>query len=236
VDTEFLFRLRCAAQCTWLLAGLLESTNVAGHPHEYFWRGTEDANRRNWNVSSFSEYLTRVKEVGTSENGLFAAKLMWGYMPEFLDNLRSLTGKTVGSDRVLIEQFFPQPRFVFVWREDVVAQAVSWAKATQTGRWHHWDALTDEVEPLFDFDQIDALAREATMHNAAWRRWFSENGIDAFHVRHEDLVKDMDGVTRGVLAFLGIDLPTGSVVAARTVRAGDARNKEWIARYLALRA
>lgn len=221
---------------TWLLAGLLESTGIAGHPHEYFWRETTDANWRKWSISSFSEYLSRVKEVGTSDNGVFASKLMWGYLAEFLEKLRNLSGNKVVRDRVLIEQFFPQPRFVFVWREDVAAQAVSWAKAIQTGRWHHWDSPTAEVEPRFDFNQIDALAQEAARHNAAWRGWFSENRIDALHVRHEDLVNDMDGVTREVLAFLGIDLPPGSVVAPRTVRAGDARNKEWVARYVALRA
>jgi LPS sulfotransferase NodH len=218
-----------------LLAGLLESTGIAGHPHEYFWRDTEEANRRRWAVSSFSEYLSRVKEVGTSDNGVFAAKFMWGYLPDFLDRLRDVSGKKAVGDRALIEGFFPQPRFVFVWREDVAAQAVSWAKAIQTGRWHHWDSPTAEVEPRFDFGQIDALAHEVEKHDAAWRRWFSENRIDALHVRHESLVKDMDGVTREVLSFLGIALPPRLLVFARTAKIGDAQDKEWLARYLALR-
>jgi trehalose 2-sulfotransferase len=221
---------------TWLLAGLLESTGVAGHPHEYFWRDTEQANRRRWGVSSFSDYLSRVEEVGTSENGVFAAKLMWGYVPELLDRLRDLTGEEAVGDRELIERFFPRPRFVFVWREDVAAQAVSWAKANQTGRWHHWDAQAAEVEPRFDFGQIDALAQEVRKHDAAWRRWFSGNGIDAFHVRHEDLVEDMDGVTREVLSFLGIVPPPNLLVSARTTKSADARHEEWIARYRSMRA
>jgi LPS sulfotransferase NodH len=221
---------------TWLLAGLLDSTGVAGHPHEYFWWDTEEANQARWGVSSFSDYLRHVKEVGTTENGVFGAKLMWGYMAHFLDKLRNLSDEQVVGDRALVERFFPKPRFVLVWREDVAAQAVSWAKALQTGRWHHWDSPSTEVEPRFDSDQIDALAHEATTDDAAWRRWFAENRIDAFQVRHEDLVEDMDGVTRRVLAFLEIAPPPGSAVTAQTVKAGNAQNREWVARYLGLRA
>jgi trehalose 2-sulfotransferase len=220
---------------TWLLAGLLDSTGIAGRPHEYFWRDTEEANEARWGVSSFSEYLSHVKEVGTTRNGVFGAKLMWGSMARFLDKLRNLPGEEVVSDRGLIESFFPQPRFVLVWREDVAAQAVSWAKAIQTGRWHHWDSPRPHAKPRFAFDRIDALAHEATAHDAAWRRWFSENGIAAFRVRHEDLVEDMDGVTRSVLAFLEIAPPPDLAVTAQTVRAANALNREWVARYRAVK-
>jgi LPS sulfotransferase NodH len=221
---------------TWLLAGLLASTGIAGHPHEYFWRDAEKANWAHWSVTSFSEYLWRLKEVGTSGNGVFAAKLMWGYIADFLDKLRKLSGAEATGDRALIEMFFPQPHFVFIWREDGVAQAVSWAKAIQTGRWHHWDSPSPQVQPRFDFDQIDALANEAAKHDEAWRRWFAENGVEALHIRYEDLVEDADGVTRKVLAFLGIASPPGLVVTAQTARVGNAQNREWITRYMALRA
>jgi trehalose 2-sulfotransferase len=103
---------------TWLLAGLLHGTGVAGHPHEYFWQDTEAANRARWGASNLLEYLARVKEAGTTANGVFAAKLMWGYLRDVLDELRDLAGETAVADRALIELFFPSPRFVFVWRRN----------------------------------------------------------------------------------------------------------------------
>ena len=220
---------------SWLLCGLLAGTGIAGRPHEYFWRDTEEAARRAWGVTSFSDYLQSVLAAGTGANGVFGAKLMWAYVTDFVGKLRRLAGATSAGDRELFEQFFPRPRFVWVRRDDVVAQAVSWARAIQTGYWHHWDTAGPKAEPRFDFDQIDALVREAGAHDAEWRRWFAENRISPLELRFEDLVEDQAIMTRQVLAFLELDLSGDSLVAAQTVRSGDALNAEWAARYRGLK-
>lgn len=204
---------------TWLLSGLLASTGVAGNPHQYFWRETEDANRRNWGAPS-SEYVSRVLEVGTTAKGVFGCKLMWGYLPDFLERLENEVSGAYATQRSLIARVFPRPRFVWVSREDVVAQAVSWAIAIQTGYWHHWDVASGKAR--FDFDQIRALVREASEHKRAWRRWFAENEIGVLEVRFEDLVQDKEGVTREVLGFLAIEIPVNCVISARTRKTMDA--------------
>ncbi|HEY3051434.1 MAG TPA: Stf0 family sulfotransferase [Gaiellaceae bacterium] len=214
---------------TWLLSGLLDGTGVAGHPHEFFEPGTEQANRRRWRVGAgFGEYLAAVFGVGTTENGVFASSVMWPSLVSLLKRLRG-PGAAVEGDRLLVERFFPQPRYVFLWREDVVAQAVSWARAVQTGYYHHWDRPVGKA--TFELDQIDALVREASANSASWRRWFAENEIEPFVVRFEDLVENKEPVTRSVLAFLEIELPSNARIAARTIQAGDFVNAEWIARY-----
>src|SRR5919201_3330033 len=55
---------------SWFLCGLLASTGVAGRPHEWFWGDPEEANRRAWGVSDFSEYVARVRDAGTTPNGV----------------------------------------------------------------------------------------------------------------------------------------------------------------------
>jgi LPS sulfotransferase NodH len=206
---------------TWLLSGLLDSTGVAGHPHEYFESSTKGANRRRWQVGAdFAQYLAAVFSVGTTENGVFASSAMW---PSFASLLTRLGNP--------IERFFPHPRYVFLWREDVVAQAVSWARAIQTGYYHHWN--TPEGEATFDFGQIDALVREASANSASWRCWFAENEIEPFSVRFEELTANKEEVTRSVLRFLEIELPRRARISAQTTRAGDSVNTEWVARYRA---
>jgi trehalose 2-sulfotransferase len=213
---------------TWLLCGLLASTGVAGRPHEWFWRETEDANRRAWGCSRFVDYLADVRDAGTTPNGVFGAKLMWAYLVDFLARLRQLGDAP--SDRSLIARQFQAPRFVWVRRDDVVAQAVSWAKAIQTGRWHHWDRRDSATAPAYDRDQIDALVREVAAHDVGWRAWFAANEIEPLAIRFEDLVSDSVGVTRAVLNFLGVaarDVP----INALTVEVSDGVNEQWIARY-----
>jgi LPS sulfotransferase NodH len=204
---------------TWLLSGLLDSTGVAGHPHEYFEASTEQANRRRWRADAgFAEYLAAVFSVGTTENGVFASSVMW---PNFASLLNRLADP--------IERFFPHPRYVFLWREDAVAQAVSWARAAQTSYYHHWD--TPAGEARFDFDQIDALVREASANATSWRRWFAETEIEPFSVRFEDLVANKEGTTRSVLRFLELEVPSDVTISEQTMPAAESLNAEWIARY-----
>jgi len=212
---------------SWFLCGLLSSTGVAGRPHEWFWRDTEDANRQAWGVSHFSEYVAHVCDAATTPNGVFGSKLMWAYLEDLVGRLRDLGEAT--PDVSLFARYFPCPHFVWVQRDDVTAQAVSWAKAIQTGCWHHWDAQCPDAAPAYDREQIDALAREAAAHDAAWSAWFAANRIDPLPVRFEDLVSDPVGVTRAVLGFLGIAADNVRI-AELTVRAGDRVNDEWLAR------
>jgi LPS sulfotransferase NodH len=199
---------------TWLLAGLLDSTCVAGHPHEYFEPATEQPNRRRWGAESFEEYVRRVLEVGTTDNGVFGSLLMWGEDGTPVDPLGGL---------------FPEPRFIHLWREDVVAQAVSWSIAGQTGYYHHWNRPAGDAS--YSVGEIDGLARLAYERRERWRSWFSGNDIAPLEVRFEDLVADQEGTARSVLEHLGLDVGSDMVIAAKTAPANSGLASEWLERY-----
>jgi LPS sulfotransferase NodH len=221
---------------TSLLTGLLKSTGVAGRPEEYFWRDDMPHWSARWGVSSFGEYLAAALAEGTTPNGVFGAKLMWGYLADFLGRLRALAGQAESPDLALIECFFPDPRFVWIWREDFVAQAVSWARALQTGVWYGHVREQPSQEPRFDFCQIDSLVRAASAHKQAWQEWFAANELQPFGVRFEDLVLDKAGIARRTLDFLGLQ-PTDRLMASEQTRTqGDALNELWIDQYRELAA
>jgi LPS sulfotransferase NodH len=199
---------------TWLLAGLLDSTRVAGHPHDYFAPETQQANHRRWGVESFEEYVGRVLEVGTTENGVFGSLLMWGEHGPPVDPLSDV---------------FPKPRFVHLWRDDVVAQAVSWSIAGQTGYYHHWNRPGGTAS--YSVRELDGLARLAYERRERWREWFSGNGVEPLEVRFEDLVSDQEGTARSVLEHLGLEVDCGVVIAAKTAPANSDLASEWLERY-----
>jgi LPS sulfotransferase NodH len=151
-------------------------------------------------VESLDEYLACVRSVGTTENGVFASSVMW---PRFSSLLERLCASGQRVDGVL-----PRLRFVFLWREDVVGQAVSWSRAAQ---------------------------RQASGNLASWRTWFAANDVEPLSIRFEDLVADKEAVVRRVLSLLDIDLPEGVEIAERTVRASDDASAGWAERYRALR-
>lgn len=166
-----------------------------------------------------------MRDAGTTPNGVFGLKLMWGYFEDLLTRLRELGDASL--DVSLLARHFPSPRFVWLRRDDVAAQAVSWAKAIQTGHWHHWDARDPDAAAVYDRGQIDALAREAATHDAAWRAWFAANEIEPLVVRFEDLVADTVAATRAVLDFVGVAADDVSI-AELTVKTSDDLNSDWL--------
>jgi trehalose 2-sulfotransferase len=216
---------------TWLLAHLLHSSGVVGYPGEFFWRGDAERNREAWGVSTFREYLDRVSEVGTAANGVFAAKLMWGYFDDFMSELRGLTGEYEQSDLSVIGSVFPHPRFVWMRRDDVVAQAVSWAKALKTGQFAAHQPRTGDA--IFDYEQIDGLAHAVRLHDGAWRRWFVAHGIEPFEVTYEELCEDRLGTTLRALGFLGLEPLAEAKIAPPSGLQKQANevDAEWIGRY-----
>jgi trehalose 2-sulfotransferase len=214
---------RCGS---WLLCGLLASVGVAGRPHEYFSPETEVPNRARWGTASFRDYLDAVLVAGTTDNGVFACKIMWSAMARLLERLEH--------ERLALADVFPAPRFVWLVRDDVAAQAVSWARAMQTGHWHYWDRRSAAHEAKFDADVITALAGEIRRGNERWTEWFRAAGHSPLVVRYEDLVADTHAAARRVLEFLDIGLPSGVDPAEQTMSTADAVNEEWLDRYRSL--
>jgi trehalose 2-sulfotransferase len=187
-----------------LLCGLLAGTGVAGRPEEYFWRGDEGSWSQRWGVSGFADYLRAAIAHGSTPNGVFGAKVMYGYLPDLLGSLVELPGGRGLDDRSLLERVFPNLCCLWIWREDVVAQAVSWSKALQTNVWSVGDERAPAATPpRFDFEQIHELVGRAVAGRVGWQRWFRAHDIEPLAIRYEDLAADMPGATRRALRSSG---------------------------------
>ncbi|MFF0370659.1 Stf0 family sulfotransferase [Micromonospora sp. NPDC005087] len=229
-----------------LLLGLLESTGVAGHPQAYFRAPDEALWAERWLLPrtadggfDYAAYVRAARDAGRTDNGVFGAKLMWGTLDEVVDKLGMVHPDLAGQDVALLERAFGRTRFVYLRRDDVLAQAVSWLRAEQTQVWYI-DGNSEisggdrtGKEPTFDREGIDGLIQTIDDHNAEWQAWFSATGVRPHVVRYEDLDEDMVAVTRGILHFLGLDMPAGRAVVPQHQRQADDLNREWIHRYRA---
>jgi LPS sulfotransferase NodH len=216
---------------TWLLAHLLRSSGAVGYPGEFF--SPDDARRfrEQWGVSRFEDYLGHVFEVGTSSIGVFAAKLMWNYFEQFMFQIRRLTSEYERPDLEVITSVFPAPQFVFIRRDDVLAQAVSWSKAAQTGQYAAHQPKTGEA--VFDFDHIDGLRELVLVQNGAWHRWFARHAIEPFEITYEELCANQLGVTLRTLSFLDLEPLTDATIEPppELKKQADQVNANWISRY-----
>jgi LPS sulfotransferase NodH len=212
-----------------LLGALLHSSGAVGWPGEWFWRDDRERLSREWHVIRFDDYLARVLDSGTGANGVFAVKLMWGYVHELLFELRRLARDYDADDLAVLRRFFPDPGFVWLRREDFVAQAVSWAKAAQTDQWAAHQQ--PQREPEFAFEQVDALYQLARVHDGCWRRWFAEQRIEPHAVVYEELAAEPEPVAREVLSWLGLEPVLPLAVPPDLTPQADELSAEWAARY-----
>jgi LPS sulfotransferase NodH len=220
------------------LCSLLSSTGVAGRPESYL----RDEDWRLWaerfgmpaladRSEDYPPFVAGAVRAGSTHNGVFGARLMWGTMPVLVRGLDPCQGRR--SDHEVLADALGPLCFVHLQRHDVVGQAVSWARAEQSGYWQHGDQRTGE--PRFDLDQLDELVRTIDGHNAAWRHWFVDQGVEPVNVAYESVVAAPSDTVRVILHAIGTELPAGWTPASSHQRQADNMNAEWVQRYHAVR-
>lgn len=246
-----------------LLCETLVTTGMLGNPDvEYFYPPAEAWWSKRWKTRKYQDYVKRVMQVGTTPNGVFGVKLMFGYFPEFVGKLgASRRVRPVGQHlafpepaksgfslrnplakppslialpaRDLLESVFPQLRYIFVTREDKIRQAVSHAMALQTGRWTSRDRSQSGSEPRFDFDQIDQLLKTTAADEEGWWAYFREADVQPLTVTYEQLVANPGDIVRGVFHYLCVAEPDDLPgLAPQLHKQAGSVAEEWVGKYL----
>lgn len=158
---------------------------------------------------------------------------MWGTLDEMLAKLAPVYPAFAGSDIGLLNQTFGRTRFVYLRRGDVMAQAVSLLRAEQTNVWFETQCVRQEPEqePRFDFDQVHDRIQLIEEHNRAWRQWFASAGVQPYLVQYEELDTAPVRITRGILDYLGLQLPADRQIVVQHKRLADELNVRWIDAY-----
>lgn len=176
---------------------------------------------------TYLDYLAHVRRSSATPNGVIGANIMWRQMPGAMQRMRTVREWASLDDAAIWKEALPGlNRYVMTYREDVLGQAISWAKALQTQQWTHADKSNGRV-PKYDFALIDALYWDILAHNMAWKSWFAQHGIHPLRVKYEDVVADPVGEVTRVLTFLGLELPAGVIPQGSFRRQRDRTNDDW---------
>jgi LPS sulfotransferase NodH len=194
-----------------------------------------------WDGPGYAQYLARVLEEGTTSNGVFGAKMMWGYCGDFIENVRQIPAYRHMAIPDILHAIFPDLHYIWVTRRDKARQAVSLWKAIQTWTWKHdgQDALADRYhhnELVFNFEAIDHLVRRINAHDEAWQQYFAECGVRPYTVIYEELAGSYEETALNILRYLHIPLGERIVFGERRMkRQADGLSEEWVQRYYALK-
>jgi LPS sulfotransferase NodH len=142
-------------------------------------------------------------------------------------------GDAATDDLTMLRNAFPRVRFVHIVRRHKLRQALSTARALQTGLWKVQEGKTALREPQFDAQLIEQSLREAERQENIWCTFFQRIGVAPFHVEYEELCRDYEGTLRGVLDFLKISLPRDARIGPPvTIRQSDEISRIWEERFL----
>ena len=225
-----------------LLSDGLRDTGRAGRPNQFFLRSSESQFRAAHYFNEdmpFADYVRGIVEKSATSNEVFGFKLMAWYLNDFLKRLRE-TGEFGGpgeSDLEMLCAAFPRLRFLQITRRDKLRQAISKARALQTGLWKVQDGKSQVAEPNYDRALIARCLAEAEAEEAIWRAFFDRIDRQPFRVEYEELCQNHAAVIHAVLDFLEIRLPRRIRIGQpATIRQSDALSDEWERQYRASEA
>ena len=238
---------RCYVVCTIprsgsnLLTDGLRDTRRAGMPKQFFLPKAESRYSSELGIDPVADYTAYVRAIVNTKitrNEVFGFKLMSWYLEEFLARLREAHGfgNSTTSNLELLCSAFPRLRFVRIVRRHKLRQALSTARALQTGLWKVQEGKNVLREPEFDPDLIEQSLHEAERQDKLWDDFFRRIGIKPFEVEYETLCQNYETTIRAVLSFLTIKLPAGARVGPPvTTRQADEISRMWEERFLAER-
>jgi LPS sulfotransferase NodH len=195
-----------------LLTELLSSTNQLGFPGESF---VPDVLRTLSLTFSdlYSDFESFLPSRLRTENGVF--------------------GIEIESERLLEEpEFFADVhgwRHVYIWRENILAQAISYRISIETGIWHNFSGVSQDEKFIYIsrkaiIDKVNFLLGAEQF----FKRYFAENGLSPYTISYESLVADPEGHARRIGRYItgddeALTFPRqDKVVLQRTAKARNA--------------
>ena len=203
-----------------------------------------------WSRTAYDRYLEWAFEIGTTPNGVFGAKLMWGYFGDFVSLLRNVPEYSDLPLADVLDAVFPDLTFVRVVRANKVRQAVSLWKAVQTATWRQegeatgdgdgdppYKSYLHEHRPQlrFHYRAIEHLLNQILIEEAQWDAFFEHARIRPVLVLYENFEAEYEVATRSVLERLEIDVPADLRIEPRMRKQSDGINDDWTRRYADLK-
>lgn len=213
----------CTTQRTGsnFLLQLLSSTGVLGKPLDYF--NAPGRRKKGWvdYPNDRARQLEIVVSHGATNNGVYGFKL---FAYDF-DTLAPIPWT----------KYLPNLRWIFLYRTDLLGQAISLALAKETDNWRSTDG--ERIAPPFNAVAVDQEVTGISRDNADWLTYFARNALEPLMLRYEDVVDAPDVAVRSIASLVGVESPPPIdwAMVDLTIQR-DAVDAEWRARYCEERA
>ena len=142
-------------------------------------------------------------------------------------------------DAGLLWRWLPEPRYVFLRRDDNIRRAVSQYRAISSGVW--WSRGKGRRRRLsahvpIDPEAIDKLFWQGARQEQAWLDFFARVGVVPLTLTYEEVEADLGQAVAQVLRHVDVDpVRAPPVPAPKLIRQADAWTEEAVHRYVTWR-
>ncbi|HSE74972.1 MAG TPA: Stf0 family sulfotransferase [Dongiaceae bacterium] len=201
------------------LCQLLASTQVLGNPLEYF----NTAGRRRQTDPNYPSdrraQIDLVRSIGATPNGIYAVKIL----PPQLTSVEN---------RIDLFRHLPNLTLFRLGRRDLLGQAISLARARQTGQYIASHPRTGA--PTYSQAQIRACIAALREQESMLDGRIGRLGLKPYRFHYEDILRDPQQVVDRIASLMGIALPVAidRALVTHTIQRDDS-TIVWRERFLA---
>lgn len=169
-------------------------------------------------------------------NGVFAVKQMWRSLEAFLNDIRHNHAEfSPRSDESLLRDLLGgEIHYIMLTRQDKIRQAVSYAKARQTGHWRQQDdALPYRRDLLlYTYSDVAQAADDVSRAEDKWYDFFDRAGIQPLTIIYEDLLGNTSVCLEAILSHIGLNAQTREIAPEASQKPmSDGINQQWFKRH-----
>jgi len=228
-----------------LMCHMLRATGVAGHPESWFHRPDLAEWCGQYGVSvdpaldpagAMRACVAQAMIEGRGATGVFGLRLQYKSLAYLMDQLAGAFPHAP-NDPARLEAAFGPLSYIYLRREDKLAQAISRVRAEQSGLWHkapdgtEIERLSEPQDPMFDRARLSEVIAELEAHERGWMDWFARHKITPFALDYETLSQDPRHHLRRVLGFLDLPAAAADRVDVPTAKLADSVNAAWADAY-----
>ena len=224
---------------SYLLSEALASTELAGYPAEYLNQNHDDYFRRLLGERKFADYsivFDTMLRVGTTQNGMFAIKVLWFHLEEMRRRFAAIGQFRGHAGLDIFRGLMPPTRYVRLIRRNKLRQAISYMRAARSKIWYVSEDAAErpvpaDSEPL-DIEKLHKWKGKLEAWEGDWDNALAGIGAEVLTLYYEDVEQDLDQAVRQVHDFIDVSLPAGFQVPQPSLRRqSDALTERWEAAY-----
>jgi LPS sulfotransferase NodH len=215
-----------------VLADAMTATGVLGRVHEYFWRLLEPGHASELGLptptdETYASYMDAVLRHGTTDNGVFGAKLFWVHAVDLVRRT-GLFPDLAGLDAIkrLWAPFGDDIRLVYI-RRNCLRSALSLWRAEVTNEWGRAPGAEAPDPPeAADLWLISQFHAEIHAAEIGWDAVLAASRRPVLRLTYDEISSDLACALSEVAAFGGVGIPTGfELVPAYERQADDATDR-----------